>query len=300
MLKILITGGRGQLGSELARCLDTMVTEIGAVPRCFEGATYDSVDCGTLDVSDSAAVDKWFSKYEYDLIINCAAITDVDGCESDEDLAYRVNADGARNLARAAQSQQAKILHVSTDYVFAGTDSEPRIESDAANPLSAYGRTKLAGELAVIEECPRFFVVRTAWLYGYSGNNFVKTMRSLGASHDRITVVNDQLGNPTSASDLAYEIFKIAATEEYGVYHCTNNGICSWADFSKAIMEGSGLNCEVVPVTSAQYKQINPKSANRPAFSSLRNKHLEDTIGDEMRSWQDALKCYLSNLSKLD
>lgn len=298
-MKILVTGAHGQLGCELRRCIEGMSAEIGPIPTAYEGAQVDYVDRDVLDIS-SAAVDSYVDSAGYDLIINCAAFTNVDGCEADEDAAYAVNATGAENLAKAAERAGAKLVHVSTDYVFPGTEPGERDETDEVAPISAYGRTKLEGELAVENACSKAFIVRTAWLYGYVGKNFVKTMRRLGATHDSITVVDDQLGNPTSANDLAYEILKLALTDDYGVYHCTNNGTCSWADFSKAIMEGSGIDCEVIPVTSAQYKEANPQSADRPAFSSLRNKHLEDTIGDEMRPWHDALDEYLKRLPELE
>lgn len=299
-MKILITGSKGQLGNELRRLLDTMHAEIGPVPAQYAGADVDYVDYDVLDITDGDAVDAAVDGKGYDLIINGAAFTNVDGCEANEDAAFAVNATGAANLARAAQHSGAKFVHVSTDYVFPGTVKGERVETDPVAPVSAYGRTKLAGEEAVAEACPHSFIVRTAWLYGYVGKNFVKTMRRLGETHDRITVVDDQLGNPTSANDLAYEILKIALTDNYGIYHCTNNGTCSWCDFAKAIMAGSGLDCEVVPVTSAQYKEANPDSADRPAFSSLRNAHLADTIGDEMRPWQEALDDYLRNLPELE
>lgn len=299
-MKILVTGAHGQLGCELRRCIEAMSAEIGPIPEEYAGARVDCVDRDVLDISSAAAVDSYVDGAGYDLIINCAAFTNVDGCEADEDAAYAVNAMGAENLAKAAERTGAKLVHVSTDYVFPGTEPGERVETDEVAPISAYGRTKLEGELAVEDACSKAFIVRTAWLYGYVGKNFVKTMRRLGAAHDSITVVDDQLGNPTSANDLAYEILKLALTDDYGVYHCTNKGTCSWADFAKAIMAGSGLDCEVVPVTSAQYKQANPQSADRPAFSSLRNKRLEDTIGDEMRSWQDALDEYLKRLPELE
>lgn len=299
-MRVLVTGAKGQLGCELRRLFETMQAEIGLIPATYADAVVEYVDYDVLDITDASAVDDRINTFKPDIVINCAAFTNVDGCEADEAAAFAVNAEGARNLARACEATGAKLVHVSTDYVFPGTEPGERIESDPTGPISAYGRTKLAGETAVAEECSRAFIVRTAWLYGYVGKNFVKTMRALGATHDSITVVDDQLGNPTSANDLAYEILKLALTENYGIYHCTNNGTCSWCDFASAIMEGSDLACEVVPVTSVQYKQANPQSADRPAFSSLRNAHLHDTIGDEMRPWRVALDEYLKRLPELE
>jgi dTDP-4-dehydrorhamnose reductase len=298
-MRILVTGGLGQLGNELRRCLETGTAEIGSIPACYDGAVVEYIDHTELDISDAGAVMEWFDAHEYDLVINCAAITNVDGCETGEDSAYRVNAEGSRNMAAGAARQGAKFVQVSTDYVFSGNEPGDRMEDDAVGPISAYGRTKLAGEILAAEANPRTFVCRTAWLYGYVGRNFVKTMKHLGQTRERVTVVDDQVGNPTSANDLAHEILRIAATEDYGVYHTTNKGTCSWAQFASAIMAGFGLNCEVVPVTSEEYKAANPASADRPHFSSLRNSHLEQTIGDEFRPWRDALATYIENYDEL-
>ena len=298
-MNILITGGYGQLGNELKRCLDNMSAEIGPIPGIYEGATYDAIDYDTMDISKRESVDGWFAEHAYDLVINCAAITNVDGCETNEDGAYAVNAVGPENLARAAAAQGAKFVQVSTDYVFPGNVEGERVETDQTGPISAYGRTKLAGEELAAAANPKTFVCRTAWLYGYIGKNFVKTMKGLGESRDEITVVNDQLGNPTSANDLAYHILKLAATDNYGIYHTTNEGTCSWADFAEAIMEGFGLNCKVNRCTSEEYKEMNPASADRPHFSSLRNQHLADTVGNEFRPWREALATYVANFAEL-
>lgn len=299
-MRTLITGSKGQLGNELKRLLETGKAEIGPIPSEYNDVNVDYVDYDALDITDAAAVELWMGKHSYDLVINCAAMTNVDGCESAEEAAFKVNAQGPENLARECEKQGAKFVQVSTDYVFPGIDATPRTEQDPTDPVSAYGRSKLAGELAVRNVSKKYFIVRTAWLYGYVGKNFVKTMLNLGKTKDEIFVVNDQLGNPTSANDLAYEILKIALTDNYGVYHCTNEGTCSWADFSKAIMEGAGLSCKVNRCTSKEYKEMNPASANRPAYSSLENVHLKTTIGNEMRDWQDALKTYLKNLPELE
>lgn len=299
-MKLLLTGSNGQLGNELRRLLESGQAEIGSIPDCYSGAEVVYTDAAELDITNGAVVAKFIDKGAFDLIINCAAMTNVDGCETAQDAAFRVNADAPGNLARAAEAVGAKLVQVSTDYVFPGIDSVPRIEEDPTAPVSAYGRSKLAGEEQVAAACSRCFIVRTAWLYGYVGKNFVKTMMHLGATRDEVTVVDDQFGNPTSANDLAYEILNLAVTENYGIYHCTNNGTCSWADFAQAIMEGAHLDCTVVYSTSEEYAVANPASAKRPAYSSLRNKHLEDTIGDEMRPWQQALTAYFKNLPDLE
>lgn len=299
-MKILVTGGYGQLGNELKRCFDTMEAEIGPIPAIYEGAEVDYVDYDTLDISDAAAVDAWYAEHgPYDLTINCAAITNVDGCESNEAGALRVNALGAENMARAAAACDGKVVHVSTDYVFPGTNPVPRKEIDEIGPISAYGRTKWEGEVLALDANDRTFVVRTAWLYGYVGKNFVKTMLRLAREHGSIAVVNDQMGNPTSANDLAYEILKIASTDNYGTYHCTNDGTCSWFDFACAIVDAAGIECEKEGLSSVEYKERFPQSADRPAYSSLENAHLAATIGDEMRPWQDALATYMDRFDEL-
>lgn len=297
-MRILITGAKGQLGTELAHCLEAMEAEIGPIPAAYAGAEVQAVDCDALDITDGAAVDAWFAQNgPYDIVFNCAAFTNVDGCEADEAGAYAVNARGAANIARAAQACGAKMVHISTDYVFPGTDEAPRTEGDPAGPISAYGRTKFAGEEAVAGACDRAFIVRTAWLYGYAGGNFAKTMMRLARENGAISVVADQLGNPTSANDLAHELLRLACTEAYGVYHCTNNGTCSWYDFACAVVDAAGIPCRKEPLTSREYKERFPRSADRPAFSSLDNKRLRDTIGDEMRPWREALATYMANLT---
>jgi len=299
-MKILITGGYGQLGNEINRCLATGCAEIGPIPACYEGAVVVNTDADTLDITDEAAVEELFAREGFDLAVNCAAYTNVDACEVNEEVARAVNALGPRNLARSCARHGAKLVHVSTDYVFAGTEPEPRVETDPCAPKSAYGRTKLEGEELVRAELAEHFILRTAWLYGYVGKNFAKTMMNLAKTREFVTVVDDQLGNPTSANDLAYEILKLAATEHYGTFHCTNEGVCSWADFAEAVICGAGLPCEVRRCTSAEYKQMNPASADRPAFSALQNAHLAATVGNEMRPWREALATYLANLPQLE
>jgi len=300
-MHILITGCKGQLGNELRVQIERGISEIGPIPSCYADARIDCIDIDDLDISDADSVAAWFDAHDtYDLVINCAAMTNVDGCESDFATAFKANALGPMNLARACARTGAKLVHVSTDYVFPGTDPQPRRETDAPAPISAYGRSKLAGEGLALAANPQTFVVRTAWLYGYVGRNFVKTMLALGASHDAVTVVDDQLGNPTSAADLAHELLSLAVTDNYGIYHCTNEGTCSWADFAQAIMEGAGLACRVERCTSADWKRMHPESADRPAYSSLENALLASTIGNDMRPWREALATYLSNLSLME
>ena len=282
-MRILITGCNGQLGHELQRLLARGTAEIGPIPEAYADADITAVDVADLDITDAAAVDALFAREAFDIVFNGAAYTNV-----------------AENLARACAATGAKLVHVSTDYVFSGAEPGERTELDEPDPISAYGRTKLAGERAVRAACDRSFVVRTAWLYGYVGKNFVKTMLRLADSLGALTVVDDQLGNPTSANDLAYELLQIALTDDYGIYHCTNNGICSWAAFARAIVERAGYDPDIVSLcTSEEYAAAHPDAARRPAYSALANAHLAQTIGDEMRPWDVALDSFMANLGKL-
>ncbi len=295
-MKLLITGSYGQLGNELLTILKNMRAEIGPIDAAYENAEVIGVDADKLDITDTAAVKAFVETERPDVIINCAAMTNVDGCETMFETAMKVNALGPRNLGAAAAAVGAKVIHVSTDYVFAGNGTTPYCEWEPCAPNTVYGKSKRLGEEYVMAQCPRSFVVRTAWLYGYVGHNFVKTMLKLGAERDRITVVADQRGNPTSANDLAYHLLKLALTEEYGVYHCTNEGECSWYDFACRIMEKGGRKCEVAPCTTAEY----PSKTPRPAYSSLNNLSLTCTVGNEMRPWEEALDMYLKNLEGMN
>ena len=293
-MKIMITGCNGQLGNELISCLKTGKSDIGAIPGELKNAQIFAVDVDELDITNSDAVNAFAKENKPDVIINCAAMTNVDGCETMQEVAFKVNAMGVRNLAKAAKSINAKFIHVSTDYVFAGDGDKPYIEWDLVNPKSAYGASKALGEKYALAFCDKTFIVRTSWLYGLIGKNFVKTVRRVIRERGAITVVNDQRGNPTNANDLAHHILKLAVTEEYGIYHCTGTGECSWYDFACKIAEYSGFGEVVKPCTSDEY----PSPTKRPAYSSLRNLALECTVGDEMRDWQEALKEYISKVEE--
>lgn len=288
-MKVLIVGCNGQLGTELTGQLESGHSELGAIPAAFCHAEVIGADVPEIDITDGFGVGAYVQNCAPDIIFNCAAYTNVDGCETHPDDAFCVNAIGARNLAAAAESIGAKLVHVSTDYVFSGDGYAPYREYDLPSPRSVYGATKLAGERYVQQFCSRWFIVRTSWLYGYRGKNFVKTMLNLAATRDTVTVVNDQRGNPTNAVDLAHHLLKIAATDGYGVYHCTGNGECSWFDFATRIVALSGLNTTIVPCTSDQY----PSPTKRPAYSSLDHMMLRLTVGDDMRNWQDALDAFM-------
>lgn len=293
-MKILVTGAGGQLASEIRDIVDAASSDIGPIPDLYQGAQFDFASHADLDISDASAVVGWFEERgPYDLVINCASFTNVDGCEENEALAYKVNALGAYYLAGEVEKCRGKLVHISTDYVFPGTERSPRSEGDLACPISAYGRSKWAGEVLVASACSHSYIVRTAWLYGRTGSNFVRTMLRLAVANGTISVVNDQFGNPTYANDLAHEILRISATDSYGLYHCTSEGTCSWYDFACAIVDSAGIECEREGISSDEYKKRFPKSASRPAFSSLDNARLKETIGNQMRSWQNALASFM-------
>lgn len=295
-MKIMITGCHGQLGNELQSILNSGKSEIGAIPEQLLGAELLPVDIDTLDISDMAAVNDFVLTNKPDVIINCAAMTNVDGCETQLQLAFKVNALGVKNLAACAEKIGAKLVHVSTDYVFAGNGTRPYCEWDKVDPQSVYGASKALGEKYALSFCKKSFVVRTSWLYGYIGKNFVKTVRRVIKANGGIGVVCDQRGNPTNANDLAHHLLKLAVTEEYGIYHCTGEGECSWYDFAAKIAEFSGLGDTVTPCTTEEYNAKFNVPTKRPEYSSLRNLVLECTVGNEMRDWQIALKEYISKV----
>ena len=290
-MRILISGANGQLGKELTRILNTGFAEIGEIPCTLKNSDIMNTDVDNLDIANINDVLSFVENERPQVIINCSAFTNVDLCETDKDTAFNVNSLGPRNLAIAAQKVNTKLIHVSTDYVFSGDGNEPYCEYDICNPQSIYGKTKYLGEQYVKEFCSKYFIVRTSWLYGYEGNNFVKTIMNLAEQRESIKVVNDQRGNPTNANDLAYHILKLVDSNEYGIYHCTGNGECSWYDFACKIVEYANINCEVMPCTTEEF----PRPAKRPSYSSLNNMMLKNTIGDKMRFWQDALKNFIKN-----
>jgi len=291
-MKLLITGGKGQLGLQIRSIIERGKSEIGEIDEIYKNAEIIYVSHDELDITILKDVLEYIEKYRPDIIINCAAYTNVDRCESDIDTAFKVNAIGPRNLAIAAQRVGAKLLHVSTDYVFNGTGDIPFREYDIPQPINVYGKTKLLGEQYVREFCDKYFIVRTAWLYGKYGKNFVYTILNAAKEKGYLEVVNDQRGNPTNAEDFAYHILKLVLIDEYGIYHCTGKGECSWYDFACKIVEYAGINCTVVPITS---DKIN-RAAKRPSYSSLDNMMLRCTIGDKMRNWEDALKVFIDDL----
>lgn len=294
-MKILITGASGQLGTELQRQLKKGGSALGPVPDRLKNAIAIATDLGELDITDRAATIAYVRRHQPDTIISCAAYTNVDGCEQNPEAAFKVNAVGAANLAQAAERIGARLIHVSTDYVFSGQGDHPLDESELIAPASVYGKTKALGEAYVRDFCSRYFIVRTAWLYGYAGKNFVKTMVNAGKKFGALEVVNDQLGNPTNAEDLAHHLLKLAVSHEYGIYHCTGEGVCSWYDFASEIIRLAGVEATVAPCTSEEYAAKHPAAADRPAWSALENRMLACTVGNHMRPWQEALADFFAH-----
>lgn len=277
MKHILVTGCKGQLGNEIQLL----------APKYEEECTFYFTDKEELDITDRKAVYTFIEKHSIGIVINCAAFTAVDKAEENEELCNLLNNVAPGYLAEAVASVGGTMIQVSTDYVFDGKGCTPYKEEDATNPQTVYGRTKLAGEENVIRSCAGSMVIRTAWLYSTFGNNFVKTMIRLGKERDALGVVFDQVGSPTYARDLARTIMHIVDKGIVpGVYHFTNEGVCSWYDFTRAIHRLEGIDCQVRPIHTEDY----PVPAARPHFSVLDKSKIKKTFGIEIRWWEDALK----------
>jgi len=248
-------------------------------------------DVNDLDITNASAVRNYFRDTKPEAVVHCAAYTNVDGAESDPDTAFRVNVVGAQNIASGCVEIGARMVYVSTDYVFDGSKQEPYFESDPINPQNIYGKTKYQGEQIVRQILGRHYIVRTAWLYG-DGNNFVRTMLRLAEQSPLLQVVHDQIGTPTSTSDLTKVIFALLDSDAYGTYHATCQGVCSWYEFACEIFRQSGKNAEVVPVSSVDF----PRPAKRPAHSVLSNYMLKMTMGDPMTTWHEALAQHLHGM----
>ena len=276
-MKILITGANGQLGRELANQY-----------KDIKGIDLILAKREDLDITNLHNVYSFINENKPDVIINCAAHTAVDKCETEIELAYKINTIGPKNLASAANEIGAEIVQVSTDYVFDGNTDKALTEFDCVNPQTVYGKTKLEGEILVKNHNPKHYIIRTAWLYG-DGNNFVKTMIKLSQTNKTMKVVNDQKGTPTSTVDLARVIIKLVDEKNYGLFHCTCKGECTWYEFTKEIFRIKGIDTEVSPCSTDEF----PRPAKRPEYSVLRNYMLELTTGDITRTWQQAIGEYL-------
>ncbi|AOZ97476.1 dTDP-4-dehydrorhamnose reductase [Butyrivibrio hungatei] len=288
METIIVTGCNGQLGRAINKELNGKYELVNTDVFQGEGIT-------PLDITNVDAVVELARKVKPSAIINCAAYTAVDKQESDVDLSYKINAIGPRNLAIASTEVGAKLVHVSTDYVFEGNGTRPYVEFDKTNPVSVYGKTKLAGEEFVKQFAKESFIIRTAWLYG-DGKNFVKTMLSLSEKYDEVSVVKDQLGTPTSTTELAKAIHYLLPTQNYGTFHGTCEGDTNWADFTEEIFRIAGKKTKVNHVTTQEYVAKNPQSAPRPAYSILENYMFKLTSDFMFADWHDAIEQYLKEL----
>jgi len=271
-MKVLVTGANGQLGYDVIKRLDS------------EGIEYLGTDRKSLDIKNEEQVKRVISDYNPDVVIHCAAYTAVDRAEDERELCYEVNVLGTRYIAEACKEIDAKMVYISTDYVFDGEADQPFEVTDKPNPINYYGKTKYEGELEVQKHLDKYFVVRISWVFGNNGNNFVKTMLRLGKERDEISVVADQIGSPTYTYDLANVLIGMIKTDKFGIYHATNEGYCSWYDFACEIFKQAGMDVKVNPIKTEDY----PTKAKRP-----KNSRLSKNALTELENWVDALKHYI-------
>lgn len=290
-MRIVVTGAYGQLGSEIK----TLSSEYPEWDFLF-------TDVDSLDITNENAVVQFIADKNIDFVINCAAYTAVDKAESESDTARKVNALAPEILGNVTKKYGIRLIHVSTDYVFAGDACEPYVETDEVNPQGVYGQTKLDGEINVVAQNPESIIIRTAWLYSVYGNNFVKTMLRVGREKGELGVVFDQVGSPTNAADLADAVLYIIRAAENdasafvpGIYHYSNEGVASWYDFAVAVFEMAGVKCKVNPLTSEQF----PTPTKRPHYSVLNKSKIRDTFGINIPYWRDSLKVCLQRLEKI-
>lgn len=288
-MNILVTGANGQLGHEMQR----------VAKSSNHNYIFTDVADGyeKLDITNIEDIRNMVKKNNVDIIVNCAAYTNVDKAESDYDTANLINNTAAGNLATAMKEAGGTLIHISTDYVFQGDRNTPCQEDWATNPLGVYGKTKLAGEVAIATTGCNSIIIRTAWLYSQWGKNFVKTMQSLTATHDTLKVVFDQVGTPTFAGDLAdviAHIINTGQTDKTGIYHFSNEGVCSWYDFAKLICKLSGNTCDINPCYSEEF----PSSVKRPHFSVLDKKKIKETFGIKVPYWTDSLEVCIKQLAE--
>jgi dTDP-4-dehydrorhamnose reductase len=287
MKKVLITGANGQLGHELKK----------AAPVCPKFA-FESIDIDILDLTDQDAVKRYFNQNRYDFLINCAAYTLVDKAESEPEKAFLINAEVPGNLQEICAENNCRMIHLSTDYVFDGQSCIPYVETDITSPQSFYAKSKLEGELEVLKN-PKNIVIRTSWLYAAKGANFLNTMLRLGKEKESLNVVFDQIGTPTSAADLAFAILAVCDQidsgdkQAGGLYHYSNEGVCSWYDFAVEIMEMAGLRCRIDPITSDQY----PSPVKRPAYSVLNKTKIKKAFNLEIPHWRKSLGMVIKSLT---
>lgn len=285
-MKVLVTGAKGQLGTDLMNEL---------AKRGIEGI---GVDVQEMDITDAEACRRVIKNSGADAVIHCAAYTAVDAAEDNADLCRRINGEGTRNVAQACKEADTKLMYISTDYVFDGQGTRPWEPDDERHPLNVYGQTKYEGELAVEKWVKKFYIVRIAWVFGVNGKNFIKTMLNLGKTHDHLTVVDDQVGSPTYTYDLSRLLVDMAEKENYGRYHATNEGLCSWYEFACEIFKQAAEidpaygKVSVSPVSSDQY----PAKAKRPSNSRMSKEKLTENGFEKLPTWQDALHRYLREI----
>lgn len=281
-MRILVTGASGQLGYDVERELERRgIEHLGTSSR-------------ELDITDREAVERLMAAYRPDAAIHCAAYTKVDLAEDEPERCWAVNADGTRNMAAACRKTGAKLLYISTDYVFPGTGERSYETGDPTGPVNTYGRSKLAGELAVQSLLEKYFIVRISWVFGKNGNNFVKTMLRLAETKAELSVVCDQIGSPTYTADLAPLLCDMVQTERYGVYHATNGGTCAWSEFAEAIFELAGRQVVVHPIPTSAY----PTRAARPLNSRMSKECLHSNGFQELPEWKNALARYLKEITE--
>lgn len=285
-MKYLVTGSKGQLGYDIIRELKKRnINDIIAI------------DKEELDITDEEATIKLFEEEKPDVVFHCAAWTNVDQAEDNEEAVYKVNVEGTRSIMDASKRVGAKFFYISTDYIFDGTKDGEYVETDMANPINVYGKTKFLGE-QMARKYKNSFIVRISWVFGINGNNFIKTMLKLAEKNKELNVVNDQIGSPTYTVDLAKLLVDMSATEKYGTYHVNNDGFCSWAEFAKYIFEVSGKDVKVNPVSTEEYLQITgTKQANRPRNSKLSKDKLVQSGFEMLPDWKSATDRYIKELN---
>lgn len=283
-MKVLVTGFGGQLGHDVIKHLEALDIECRGV------------DIADFDITNEEQTLSYITDYAPDVVVHCSAYTAVDKAEENMDLCYAVNAKGPEYIAKACKKIDAKMVYISTDYVFPGQGTDFYEVDDQTGPLSQYGATKLSGEQAVKAQLEKYFIIRISWVFGVNGNNFVKTMLRLGREKEELRVVDDQIGSPTYTDDLSVLICKMIQTEKYGTYHATNEGICSWAQFTEEIFKQTGITCKVTHVTTQEYGAT---VAVRPENSRMSKKSLDEAGFDRLPTWQDALHRYLIELGQI-
>ena len=280
-MRVLVTGVKGQLGFDVVNELEK------------RGHEAVGVDIEEMDITDADSVNKVITESDVDAVIHCAAYTAVDAAEENQEICRKVNVEGTQNIATVCKNLGIKMMYISTDYVFNGEGTRAWEPDDEREPLNVYGQTKYEGELAVQNTLDEYFIVRIAWVFGINGKNFIKTMLNLAKTHDHLTVVNDQYGSPTFTYDLARLLVDMIITDKYGIYHATNEGICTWYEFACEIFKQAGVDVDVQPVTSDAF----PVKAKRPSNSRMSKDKLEQNGFVRLPVWQDAVERYVKELT---